>query len=68
MRNDGSNLAYADTAARDAARLHSQPYMVFRGGTDTPDIWLWSPLGDRRDPGGYVRGCVSYVVHPTREA
>jgi hypothetical protein len=61
-RHDPSNRAYAERAARAASRAHNQPYIVFRGGTDTPDIWLWSPLGDRRDPGPYVRGCVSYTV------
>jgi hypothetical protein len=53
-------------AVRLACR-HSEPYMVFRahrGGSDgTGDIWQCCPLGDRPDVGGYVPGCLSYVVN-----
>jgi hypothetical protein len=56
---------YAESVARTQADHYKQPYLVHYCGTDEHgEIWRASPLGDRSDRGGYVKGCASYTVQP----
>ena len=56
----------AERQARELAAKYAQPYSVFLSSGWENGVrachWLVSPLGERRDPGPYVKGCAHYRI------